>query len=131
VTRIEQDGTMQRRVVDTAQRDDGRLWKDLIARALASVPPYHPIPGTAIYHISVDGRTVQVGEYDLAEALRDLVTIVLAMGEDLAQLPRYLPGPLLSPLPSVRPAPGRRSAHSYCATDERCSVRRASGQLAR
>jgi hypothetical protein len=85
VTRIEQDGTMQRRMVDTVQRDDDRLWEDLIARALGSVPPYQPIPGTAIFHISVDSRTVQVGEYDLDGALQDLVTLVLAMGEDLAQ----------------------------------------------
>jgi hypothetical protein len=85
VTRIEQDGTMQRRVVDTAQRDDVGLWEDLVARALASVPLYQPVPGTAIFHISVDSRTVQVGEYDLDGALQDLVTLVLAMGEELAQ----------------------------------------------
>jgi class 3 adenylate cyclase len=91
VTRIEQDGTMQRRVVDTAQGDDARLWEDLATRALASVPPYQPIPGTAVYHVSVDGRTVQVGEYDLDGALRDLATLVLATGEDLAQLARSRP----------------------------------------
>ena len=92
MTRIEQDGTMQRRMVDTAQRDDDHLWEDLIARALASAPPYQPIPGTAVYHISVGGRTVQVGEYDLDGALRHLVTVVLAMGEALAQLARSRAG---------------------------------------
>ena len=83
VTRIEQDGTMQRRMVDTARRDDGRLWEDLAIRALASVPPYHPIPGTAIYHISAEGWNLQVGEYDLDGALRDLVTVVMARGAEV------------------------------------------------
>jgi hypothetical protein len=85
VTRIEQDGTMLRRMVDTAHRDDGHLWAELSARALASVPPYQPVPGAAIYHVSVDGRTVQVGEYDLDGALGDLVTVVLAIGEALTE----------------------------------------------
>jgi len=62
VTRIEPDGSMQRRVVDTARRADGPRWEDLAARALASPqPPYRPIPGTALYHLSVDDRLVQVG----------------------------------------------------------------------
>ena len=83
MTRIEPDGTMRRRVVNTAaRRDDGPRWEDLAARALASPqPPYRPIPGTALYHLSVDGRPVQVGEYDLDGPLRDLVTVVLALGE--------------------------------------------------
>ena len=54
VTRIEQDGTMQRRMVDTAHRRSGRLWEDLAAHALAVPPPYRPIPGAPIYHISLD-----------------------------------------------------------------------------
>jgi hypothetical protein len=83
VTRIERDGTMQRRVVDTAQRDDGPRWEELAARAVAFPPLYHPIPGTAVYHISVDDQLVQAGEYDLDGPLRDLVTVVLAMGDEL------------------------------------------------
>jgi hypothetical protein len=83
VTRIEPDGTMQRRVVDTAWRDDGAQWEELAARALAFRPPYRPIPGTAVYHVSVDDQVVQVGEYDLDGPLRDLVTVVLAMGDEL------------------------------------------------
>jgi hypothetical protein len=83
VTRIEPDGTMQRRVVDTAWRDDDAQWGDLAARALAFRPPYRPIPGTAVYHVSVDDQVIQVGEYDLDGPLRDLVTVVLAMGDEL------------------------------------------------
>jgi hypothetical protein len=82
VTRIERDGTMQRRVVDTVQRDDGPRWEDLAARAVAFPPPYRPVPGTAVYHINVDDHLVQVGEYDLDGALRDLVTMVLALGDE-------------------------------------------------
>jgi len=45
VTRIEWDGTMQRRMVDTVGRDDGPQWEDLAARAAA----LHP--GTANPHL--------------------------------------------------------------------------------
>ena len=82
-TRIERDGTMQRRVVDTARRDDGPRWEDLAARALACRPAYRPVPGVAVYHLSVDDHLVQVGEYDLDGALRDLVTVVLAAGDEV------------------------------------------------
>src|ERR1700751_2514128 len=80
-TRIEQDGTMQRRMVDTACCGDGPRWEDLACRALADPPPYRPVPGSPIYHIGLDdGRQVLVAERDLGGALLDLVTGVLAMG---------------------------------------------------
>jgi hypothetical protein len=83
-TRIEQDGTMQRRVVDTARCSDGPRWEDLACRALAVPPPYRPVPGTPIYHLSLDSdRQVLVAEHDLCGALLDLVTAVLAIGEEL------------------------------------------------
>jgi hypothetical protein len=81
-TRIEQDGTMQRRMVDTAHCGDGPQWEELARRALAAPPPYRPVPGSPIYHLSLDGgQQVLVAEQDLAGALLDLVTAVLAMGE--------------------------------------------------
>jgi len=83
VTRIEPDGAMQRRAVDTARRDDGPRWEDLAERALASPPPYRPVPGAAVYHVSVDDRLIQVGEYDLGGPVRDLVTVVLALGDEI------------------------------------------------
>jgi hypothetical protein len=83
-TRIEQDGTMQRRVVDTAHRSDGPKWEELARRALAAPPPYRPVPGTPIYHVRLDGdRQVLVAEHDLCGALLDLVTAVLAMGSEV------------------------------------------------
>jgi hypothetical protein len=83
-TRIEWDGTMQRRVVDTARRSDGPRWEDLACRALAAPPPYRPVPATPLYHVSLDGdRKVLVAEHDLCGALLDLVTAVLAMGEEV------------------------------------------------
>jgi hypothetical protein len=90
VTRIEHDGTMHRRMVDTVQQSDPRNWEDLAARALAARPPYRPVPGTDVYHICADDYTVQVGEYDLEGPLRDLVTVVLAVGSKM----------LLTPAPS-------------------------------
>ena len=100
-TRIEQDGTMQRRMVDTAHCGDGPRWEELACRALAAPPPYRPIPGSPIYHVSLDdGRHVLVAEHDLGGALLDLVTAVLAIGEQVEHTrPPAMPG-----------FPGRRAA---------------------
>jgi hypothetical protein len=81
-TRIERDGTMHRRMVDTAHCGDGPEWEDLAARALAIPPPYRPVPGAPVYHVGLDdGTVVLVAEHDLCGLLLDLVTAVLAMGE--------------------------------------------------
>jgi hypothetical protein len=81
VTRIEWDGTMQRRMVDTARCSDGRRWEELAARALAVRPPYRPAPRAPIYHVSLDdGMVVLAAEHDLCGPLLDLVTAVLALG---------------------------------------------------
>jgi hypothetical protein len=75
---------MQRRMVDTAHRKSGRLWEDLAARALAVPPPYRPISGAPIYHVSLDyGTAVLVAEHDLCGLLLDLVTTVLTIGDAL------------------------------------------------
>jgi hypothetical protein len=81
VTRIEQDGTMQRRVVDTAQCDDCLQWGRLAARALEFPPPYRPVPGVPVYHVSVGDQVILVAEHDLGGPLLNLVTAVLALGE--------------------------------------------------
>jgi hypothetical protein len=81
-TRIGRDGTMQRRMVDTAHSSSAPQWEDLAARALAVRPPYRPVPGAPIYHLSLDdGTAVLVAEHDLCGPLLDLVTAVLAIGE--------------------------------------------------
>jgi hypothetical protein len=81
-TRIERDGAMQRRMVDTAYCSDGAQWEDLATRALAIPPRYRPVPGCAIYHVSADDRVVLVAEHDLCGPLLDLVTAVLAVGSE-------------------------------------------------
>jgi len=81
-TRIEWDGAMHRRVVDTASCSDGARWEDLATRALAILPRYRPVPGCAIYHISADDRVALVAEHDLYGPLLDLVTAVLAVGSE-------------------------------------------------
>jgi hypothetical protein len=86
-TRIERDGTIQRRVVDTGRCSDGAQWEDLVARALATPPPYRPVPGAAIYHLSTDDYEVLAAEHDLCGPLLDLVTAVLAMGREILTLP--------------------------------------------
>ncbi len=83
MTRIEWDGTMQRRMVDTARRADGPHWEDLAARALAIPPPYTPLPRTPVYHVRVDDQVMLAAGHDLTGSLLDLVTAVLAMGDVL------------------------------------------------
>jgi hypothetical protein len=81
VTRIGHDGTVHRRMVDTARQGAGREWEELTARALAVPAPYRPVPGSAVYHVGVDHHVVMIAEHDLAGALLDLVTAVLALGD--------------------------------------------------
>lgn len=76
---------MHRRMVDTAQLSDRRLWEDLAARAIEVPVPYRPALGIAIYHISVGDYVVMAVEHDLAGPLRDLVTAVMALGGAVAQ----------------------------------------------
>jgi hypothetical protein len=82
-TRIGNDGTMQRRMVDTARQTGRLLWEDLAARAVAVPVTYRPAPGAAVYHVCVNGHVVMVAEHDLAGPLLDLVTAVLALGAEL------------------------------------------------
>ena len=79
-TQIEPDGTMQRRMVDTAQQSERRLWEDLAARAIGVPVPYRLGPGIAVYHLSVDDYVVMAAEHDLGGPLLDLVTAVMALG---------------------------------------------------
>ena len=83
VTRISPDGTLQRRMVDTAASSHAGPWEELIARALAAPPLYRPVPGSAVYHLRVDEQVVLVAEHDLSGSLYDVVTAVLALGEAL------------------------------------------------
>lgn len=83
VTRIGPDGTMDRRMVDTAASSERGPWEELITRAVADPPPYRPIPEGAVYHLRVDEQVMLVTEHDLSGALYDLVTAVLAIGEAL------------------------------------------------
>jgi hypothetical protein len=83
VTQIDSDGTMWRRMVETAGRSDAGLWQELITRALAVPLPYRPAPGGPVYHLRLDDRDVMVAEHDLAGPLLDLVTAVLAKGDDV------------------------------------------------
>jgi hypothetical protein len=81
-TRIEPDGTMQRRMVDTARQSDRRLWEDLAVRPVSIPVPYRSAPDMAVYHIRVDDCVVMIAEHDLAGPLLDLVTAVMALGSE-------------------------------------------------
>ena len=81
VTLIGSDGTMRRRMVDTAASGDTGPWEELLARALAALPPYRAVPGGAVCHLRVGDQVVLVAEHDLSGPLYHLVTAVLAIGE--------------------------------------------------
>jgi hypothetical protein len=81
VTLVGPDGAMRRRMVDTAAPGDMSPWEELLARALAALPPYRAVPGGAVCHIRVGDQVVLVAEQDLSGPLYDLVTAVLAIGE--------------------------------------------------
>lgn len=81
VTLIGPDGTMRRRMVDTATSGDTGPWGELLVRALASLGPYRAVPGEVVYHLRVDDQVALVAEHDLSGPLYDLVTAVLAIGE--------------------------------------------------
>ena len=99
MTRIDPAGTLHRRMVDTARQSDHQLWEDLAARALGIPVPYRPVPGIAVYHISVDDDVVIAAEHDLIGPLRDLVTAVMALGGEL--LERVFRKPLRHAFPGI------------------------------
>jgi hypothetical protein len=127
-TRIEPDGTMQRRVVDTAHCGDGPRWEDLARRALAAPPPYRPVPGSPIYHLTLDDdRQVLVAEPDLGGALLDLVTAVLAMGEQVEHGGPAAPGfagRRVGAVTGMRGAPGWRELELGAPTIARLGMTR-------
>jgi hypothetical protein len=82
VTLIGSDGTMRRRMVDTAASRDSGPWEELLTRALAAaLPPYRAVPGGTVYHLRVGDQVALVAEHDLSGPLYDLVSAVLAIGE--------------------------------------------------
>ncbi len=82
-TQIWPDGTMWRRVVDTALLPDARRWEDLAVRATAVAPPYRAVPGSTLYHVSAGDHVIMVAEDDLTGPLLDLVTAVMALGDEV------------------------------------------------
>ena len=81
MTLIGPDGTMRRLVVNTAASSDTGAWEELLARALAALPPYRAVPRGPVYHLRVDDQVALVAEHDLSGPLYNLVTAVLAIGE--------------------------------------------------
>ena len=81
VTLIGPDGTMRRRMVDTAASSDTGPWEELLARALVALPPYRAVPGGTVCHLRVDDQVAMVAGHDLSRPLCNLVTAVLAIGE--------------------------------------------------
>jgi hypothetical protein len=89
VTQIESDGTITRRMVDTAARSDALQWEELAERALAVPLPYRPAPGGVIYHLRVGERDLMVAEDDLVGPTRDLVAAVMTLGDAVLGIMRY------------------------------------------
>jgi hypothetical protein len=63
VTRIGDDSSIRRAVVDTARRDDAARWERLAQQAALKVPPpYRPEPARPAYQISAGGHAARVAE---------------------------------------------------------------------
>jgi len=82
VTRVERDGTMLRRMVDTARCSDRLDWERLAGRALEFPPPYHPALGIPVYHVLIGGRVILVAEPDLGGPMLNLIIAVLLRGDE-------------------------------------------------
>lgn len=84
VSRVEGDGSVLSRTVDTARFQNPGRWTRLAEyAALHMPPPYRAQPGEAIYRIQAGGLAAIVAEQDLRGPLRDLTEAVLAEGDSL------------------------------------------------
>ena len=82
VARVDGDGSVLARTVDTARRQDAGRWTRLAEDAALYVPPpYRPQPGEAVYRIQAGGIAALVAERDLQGPLLDLTAAVLAEGD--------------------------------------------------
>ena len=80
VTQIAWDGSLRRRVLDTAGLPDASRLESLIEQILAVPPPYRAAPGRPVYVIHAGDRALVLGEDNLTGPLRDLVTAILEGG---------------------------------------------------
>ncbi len=79
VTKVNGDGSVLARTVDTAGRQDPGRWTQLAEDAALHIPPrYRPRPGEAVYRIEAGGLAALVAEQDLQGPLRDLTEAVFA-----------------------------------------------------
>ena len=79
VSRVEGDGSVLTRTVDTADLQDSGRWIQLAEDAALHMPPrYRPQPGEAVYRIQAGGLAALVAEGDLRGPLLDLTEAVLA-----------------------------------------------------
>ena len=86
VTRIERDGSLTQRGVETSGRSDAARWDTLIANAALDVPPpYEPLPGAPVYQISTEDRSVMLAQRDLTGPMEELVAAELAEGDPLRE----------------------------------------------
>jgi hypothetical protein len=60
-----------RRILDTVGRSDGSQLEELAGRALASPPPYRPVPSGPLCHIQIEDGVVMAAEHDLDGSLLD------------------------------------------------------------
>jgi len=82
VTKVDGDGAVLARSVDTACRQNPERWAQLAEHAALHVPPrYRARPGEAVYRIQAGGLGADVAERDLQGPLRELAIAVLAEGD--------------------------------------------------
>ena len=114
VTRIGPDGTMRRRMVDTAASGDVGPWEELIPRALAAPPPNRPGTRGPVYHLRAGERGVLVAGHDLSGPLYELVTAVPSAGRHLEPVTSQPAGALAAGLSRYGEDPGGACRKTIC-----------------
>jgi hypothetical protein len=87
ITEIAWDGSIRRRALDTGSLTDPGRCESLLGQVLAIPPPYRAAPGRPVYVLHAGDRAVVVGEDNLTGSLRQLVTTVLAAGDQCLARP--------------------------------------------
>ncbi len=126
MTRIGPDGTMRRRVADTAASGDVGPWEELIARALAAPPPNRPGTRGPVYHLRAGERGVLVAGHDLSGPLYELVTAVPSAGRHLEPVTSQPAGALAAGFSRYGEDPGGACRKNRRYARSQHSVRRSS-----
>ena len=106
MTRIGPDGTMRRRMADTAASGDVGPWGGTHRAPWLPRRPTARVPGGPVYHLRAGKRGVLVAGHDLSGPLYELVTAVPSAGRHLEPVTSQPAGALAAGLSRYGEDPG-------------------------